>query len=66
MDKGGTDKYIYTNCRPVSVLNIFSRIIESSMFDQLIKFANDFLQIFVGASRKLYISQHIVIRLIEE
>ena len=66
MDKGGTDKYIYTNCRPVSVLNIFSKMIDSSIFDQLIKFANDFLQVFVGAYRKLYISQRVVIRLIEE
>ena len=37
IDKGGTDKHIYTNYRPVSVLNTFSKIIESSVFDQLIK-----------------------------
>ena len=66
IDKGGTDKHIYTNYRPVSVLNTFSKIIESSIFDQLTKHANEFLQIFVGAYRKLYSSQHILIRLIEE
>ena len=66
IDKGGTDKYIYTKYRPVSVLNIFSKIIESSIFDQLTKHANGFLQCFVGAYRKLYSSQHLLIRLIEE
>ena len=66
IDKGGTDKHIYTNYRPVSVLNTFSKIIESSIFDQLIKHANEFLQSFVGTYRKLYSSQHILIHLIEE
>ena len=66
IDKGGTDKYIYTNYRPVSVLNTFLKIIESSIFDQLTKHANEFLQIFVGAYRKQYSSQHILIRLTEE
>ena len=28
IDKGGTDKHIYTNYRPVSVFNTFSKIIE--------------------------------------
>ena len=40
IDKGGTDKHIYTNHRPVSVLNTFSKLIESSIFDQLTKHAN--------------------------
>ena len=47
-------------------MNTFPKIIESSIFDQLTKHANEFLQIFVGAYRKLYSSQHILIRLIEE
>ena len=66
IDKGGTNKHIYTNCRPVSVLNTFSKIIASSIFDQLTTHANEFLQIFVGAYRKLYSSQLILIHLIEE
>ena len=36
------------------------------IFDQLSKHANEFLQFFVGAYRKLYRNQRIVIRLIEE
>ena len=43
IDKGGTDKHNYTNYRPVNVLNTFSKIIESSVFDQLTKHANEFL-----------------------
>ena len=42
-DKGGTDKHIYTNYRSVSVLNAFSKIIESSIFDQLTMHTNEFL-----------------------
>ena len=40
IDKGCTNKHICTNYRPVSVLNTFSNIIESSIFDQLTKHAN--------------------------
>ena len=46
-DKGGNDKHIYSNYRPVSVLNSFY---------QLLKHANEFLQTFIGAYRKLYCS----------
>ena len=42
----------------------WDRIIELSIFDQLTKHANEFLQSFVEAYRKLYSSQYI--RLIEE
>ena len=44
----------------------FSKKIESSVLDQLTKHANEFLQVFVGAYRKLHSSQHIPICLIEE
>ena len=57
-----TDNINCTKYRPVSVLNTFSKIIESSIFDQLTKHATEFLQIFVWAYWKLYISQHILIR----
>ena len=53
LDKGGTDKHIYTHCRPVIVLKAFLEIIESSLFDQLTKHTNEFLQTFVGGYRKL-------------
>ena len=43
IDKGGIDKHIYTNYRSVSVLNTFSITIESSIYDQLTRHANEFL-----------------------
>ena len=65
IDKGGTDKHVHLH-RLVIVLKTFSEIIELSLFDQLTKHTNEFLQSFVGGYRKLYSSQHILIRLIEE
>ena len=65
-DKGGNDKHIYTNYRPVSVLNTFSKIIELAIFDQLTKHTNHFLSIFVSAYRKMYGTQHVLIRLLEK
>ena len=52
IDQGGTNKHIYTNYRPVTVLNTFSKIIEPSIFDQLTKHANEFLQIYRGSLQK--------------
>ena len=49
IDKGGTDRHICTNYRPVSVLKNFQKRTESSIFDQLTKHVNEFLQTFVGA-----------------
>ena len=66
IDKGDTDKHIYTNCRPVIVLNAFLEITESSILDELTKHTNEFLQTFMGSYRKLYSSQYILIYLIEE
>ena len=39
--KGGIDKHVYTNYRPVSVLYTFLKTIDSSVFDQLTKHANE-------------------------
>ena len=64
--KGGDDKPSYTNYRPISVLNRFSKIIELAIFDQLTKHANHFLSIFVSAYRKMCCTQHALIRLLEE
>ena len=66
IDKGGDDKPSYTNYRPVSVLNTFSKIIELAIFDQLTKHANQFLSIFVSAYRKMCSTQHTLIKLLEE
>ena len=56
---------IFTQTTDLLVFYFFenNRIIK---FDQLTKHANEFPQIFVGAYGKLYSSQHILIRLVEE
>ena len=66
IDKGGNDKHIYTSYRPISVLNTFSKIIELAIFDQLTKHANNFLSIFVSTYPKMYGTQYVIIRLVEE
>ena len=65
IDKGGDDKPSYTNCRPVSVLNTFSKIIELAIFDQRGSYATHFLSIFVSAYRKMCGTQHTLIKLLE-
>ena len=62
IDKGENDKHIYTNYRPPSVLNTFSKFIELTIFDQLPKHANHCLSIFVSAYRKMYGTQDLLIR----
>ena len=66
IDKGVDNKHIYTNYRPVRVLSTFSKIIKLAIFDQLTKHAKHFLSIFVSAYRKMYGTQHVLIRLLEE
>ena len=66
IDKGGNDKHISANCRLISVLNTFSKIIELAIFDQLKKHANHFLSFFVSDYRKMSGKQHVLLRLLEE
>ena len=54
MDKGGTDKHTYPNYTPFSALNTFSKIIESSILDQLTKHGNKFLQTFVESTVNIF------------
>ena len=49
----GNGRHIYTNYRPVSVINTSAKIIELAIFDQLTKHANHFLSIFVSAYREM-------------
>ena len=66
LDKGGIDKTTLSNYRPVSILNIFSKIYEKIMKKQLTIFLDKHLSIFVSAYRKLYGTQHVLMRLLEE
>ena len=54
------------NFRPVSVLNTFSKIYEKVMKQQLIVHLDTTLSVFIGAYRKAYGTQHVLIRLLED
>ena len=66
LDKGGKDKTNISNYRPVSVLNVFSKFYERIMKEQITSFINSKLSSFLSAYRKMYSTQHVLIRLIEE
>ena len=53
------------NYRPVSLLNIFSKIYERYLHESLTPFVNSFLSEFILAYRKTYSTNHVLIRLIE-
>ena len=53
------------NYRPVSFLNIFSKIYERFIYENLTPFVNSFLSEFISAYRKTYSANHVLIRLIK-
>ena len=66
LDKGGPDKTIITNYRPISVLNTFSKFYENVIKNQLTSFINKRISVFISAYRKSYSTQHVLMRLLEE
>ena len=59
------DRVKVKNYRPVSLLNIFSKIYERFLHKNLTNCVNCFLSKFISAYRKSYSSSHVLIRLIE-
>ena len=55
-----------SNFRPVSLLNYFSKIYESSIKNRIVNSMNNYISPYVSAYRKGYNSQHVLIRLLEE
>ena len=51
------------NYRPVSLLNIFSKIYKRFIYENVAPFVNSFLSEFISAYRKTYSTNHILIRL---
>ena len=51
--------------RPISVIGVFSKIIERYIETKLNKIIEDLLSIFIAAYRKKYSTNHVLIRLIE-
>ena len=59
------DRTKVKNYRPVSLLNIFSKIYERFLHENLTNYVNCFFSKFISAYRKSYSSGHVLIRLIE-
>ena len=66
LDKGKPNKNEISNYRPVSVLNTFSKFYEKVIKKQLVRFMEEYFSPFMSAYRTNYISQHVIIRLLEE
>ena len=58
------DRTEIKNYRPVSLLNIFSKIYERFLHENLTNYIDTFLSKFTSAYRKSYSSNHVLIRLI--
>ena len=53
------------NYRPVSVLNVFSKVLERFILDRLTSYFKSILSEFRSAFRKQYSCQHVLLRMIE-
>ena len=54
------------NYRPVSLLNIFSKVLERWTKDKMEPFVNEIMSKFISAYRQKYSSNHVLLRLLEE
>ena len=59
------DRLDWTNYRPISVLNIFLKVFERFILDQLTSYFKSILSEFRSAYRKQYSCQHVLLRMIE-
>ena len=59
------DRAKIKNYHPVSLLNIFSKIYERFLHENLTNYVNTFLSKFISAYHKSYTTNHVLIRLIE-
>ena len=59
------DRLDKKNYRPLSVLDVFSKIFERFLLNQILPFLNKIQSVFLSAYRARYSSQHVLLRLIE-
>ena len=60
------DTQTKTNYRPISVLNVFSKISEIFILNQILPFIDNIMSSFLSAYRSRYSAQHVLLSLIEE
>ena len=65
LDKGEANRTVERDFRPVSALNVFSKIYEKILKNQLIPYLDETLSLFIPAYRKSYGTQHVLI-MVEE
>ena len=66
LDKGEAHRKVEKNPHPVSVLNVFSKIYQMIMKQQLVVHLDATLSVFIGAYRKEYGTQHVLTRLFKD
>ena len=66
LDKHTDNKYSVSNFRPVSVLNMLSKMYEKALKNMLVEKRNEHFSPFVAVYRENYNTQHLLIRLLEE
>ena len=59
------DRLDRKNYRPISVFNVFSKIFERFLLNQIFPFLNKIQSVFLSAYRARYSSQHVLLRLIK-
>ena len=60
------DRLMKTNYRPISVMNVYSKIFERFLLNQMQHFIDSMMSSFLSAYRSRYSTQHVLLRLIEQ
>ena len=60
------DRMEKSNYRPISVLNVFSKVFERFLLNQMIPYLDNVLSTYLSAYRKGYSCQHVLLRLLEK
>ena len=60
------DKLLKTNYRPISVLNVFSKVFERFLLHQMLPFIENVMLSLLSAYRSKYSTQHVLLRLTEQ
>ena len=60
------DKLLKTNYRPISVLNVFSKVFERFLLNQMLPFIENVTSSLLPANRSKFSTQHVLLRVIEQ